>query len=291
MKEGEINMDINTFWKNFNLGIELDVAGSFIYNGLKIFDDLKSFCNVEEVFEFLYNISVGLERLEKISIILIEHDSTINQGKFEKSFKTHNHINLIKRISKNHGLNFDEVNNNFIRLLSNFYNQWRYDRYKLKEAYKYDKERSALVSFIEKNLNITIDDKRDFNITENSYIIKEFIGKVIGKITTTLYEIIYDEATSQNIYTYEIRVDTKAYKIFIRKEFDFIKETVLWKELLIYILNHSDDIAILRLIKSFTPLEFDSGMTKELLCCFKNDLYKLEYIDMLDTIYEDVKNK
>ncbi len=30
-------MDRSTFWKNFNLGIELDLAGSFIYNGHLLF--------------------------------------------------------------------------------------------------------------------------------------------------------------------------------------------------------------------------------------------------------------
>ena len=47
---------------------------SFIYNGIYSLDNMESFHNVEECFEFLYNISVGIERLQKILVILVEHD-------------------------------------------------------------------------------------------------------------------------------------------------------------------------------------------------------------------------
>lgn len=40
---GEDIMDGTTFWKNFNLGKELDIAGSFIYNGLHSFYLMESF--------------------------------------------------------------------------------------------------------------------------------------------------------------------------------------------------------------------------------------------------------
>jgi len=31
------------FWKNFKLGKELDIAGSFIYNGLQTFHEMQHF--------------------------------------------------------------------------------------------------------------------------------------------------------------------------------------------------------------------------------------------------------
>jgi hypothetical protein len=72
-------MDASTFWKNFNLGTELQVSGNFIYNSLSIFDKMETFYHEEEIFEFLYNLSVGIERLLKINVILIEHSDDIKK--------------------------------------------------------------------------------------------------------------------------------------------------------------------------------------------------------------------
>lgn len=66
-------MSKKLIWKNFNLGIELDMAGNFIYNGLKHLDEMESFYYEDEIFNFLYQIAVGVERLEKISLILLEN--------------------------------------------------------------------------------------------------------------------------------------------------------------------------------------------------------------------------
>lgn len=64
-------MNRSDFWKNFSLGTELEVSGNFIYNGLKIINTIKNFDYPEEVFELLYNISAGFERMMKITIILL----------------------------------------------------------------------------------------------------------------------------------------------------------------------------------------------------------------------------
>jgi len=167
----------------------------------------------------------------------------------------------------------------------------RYDRYSLREVNSSDKEKKALKEFITCYLKIEIEEVPPFQITENSPRIKKFIGKIIGKIASELYEVIRTEATNHNIYTYEIQADTKAYKIFIRKEFDFLKETVLWKELLIFMMNSKENSEILDFIKSIEPLDFDIGMAKEYWGCFQNDLIKLEHIDELDTLYDGIEDK
>jgi hypothetical protein len=51
------------WWKNFALGIELDTASTFIYNGIRTLEDLQSFQHPVDTFEILYNLSVGIERL------------------------------------------------------------------------------------------------------------------------------------------------------------------------------------------------------------------------------------
>lgn len=87
-------------WKNFDLGTEIDVAGTFIYNGVRCFHEMQILDHAEEVFEFLYNVSVGLERLLKVAVILLEHDKIEDQDQFEKSLITHVHLDLINRVKK-----------------------------------------------------------------------------------------------------------------------------------------------------------------------------------------------
>jgi hypothetical protein len=90
------------YWKNFNLGTELDIAGRFLFNGLQAFHEMRNFAAEEEVFEFLYGVAVGIERLLKIAVILTEHDKALDQVEFEKGIITHSHQELVKRLKKSH---------------------------------------------------------------------------------------------------------------------------------------------------------------------------------------------
>ena len=283
-------MNKTTYWKNFNLGRELEIAGSFIYNGLKAFDNMESFCYDGEIFEFLYNISVGIERLEKVTIILIEHDDKTIQEEFEKSLITHNHMELMHRILLKFKLDIHNSHNAFIQLLSEFYKTYRYDRYILREAYSYDKERVALVAYLERYLNLKIEYKEMFSITKNNNKIKKFIGKIIGKICAGLYEIVSARASAQNIYTYEIRTDSKAYKIFMRKEYDFTNENIVWKEILLFFM-HIEGHKMIELMKEIEPLDFDVASASDYIQCFKSDLNKTNYIDEVDALYDEIEGK
>ncbi len=128
--------DPHLFWKNFRLGTELQVSGSFIYNALYALENMETFYHEHECFEFLYNISVGIERLQKIAIILIEHNENKSQEEFEKSLITHNNLELLHRIKKVRKLNLGKQHNKFLALLDQFYNSARYDRYNLYSVYR-----------------------------------------------------------------------------------------------------------------------------------------------------------
>lgn len=287
-------MDSVTFWKNFNLGTELQLAGTFIYNGLQSLDQMENFYNEEDVFEFLYNISVGIERLEKVAVVLVEHDSVVDQELFEKSLITHNHHDLLNRIKVCHSLlALGSVQHEFMDLLTKFYKSYRYDRYFLAEVRSFDKEKKALEQFLMKYLGEKIKETGiQSEFIRNSQQIKCFMGKTVGKIVTKIYDVICDEARRANIYTYEIRYNSKAFKIFMRNEFDFSKESVLWKELLVFLMKRNDTPGIVKFIKEIDPLQFDPGLTSEYLQSFQNDLKKLEHLDELDSLYEeDVEKK
>lgn len=219
-------MDKVEYWKNFSLGTELDISGSFIYNGLKTINTINNLNNTDEIFEFLYNISVGIERLGKIAIIFLEHNKEINQTDFEQKLKNsnHNHSEIWKRINENHTINVGKIHINFIALLSEFYNKHRYNRFNIDKENSYDKEKETLLRFIELGLNIKIINNPPIELPKNTRQIKSFLSKIIGKISSELYAIIYSKARDLNIYTYELRYDSKAFHVFIAQDFTFEKE-------------------------------------------------------------------
>jgi hypothetical protein len=120
---------------------------------------------------------------------------------------------------------------------------------------------------------------------------KRFIGKVIGKICNELYRIIEIEARSQNIYTYEIRSRSKANKIFLRKEYDFSGEEIVWKEILIYLMNIKDTNGLIEFISKIEPLDLDSGLISEYICSLQSDLNKQNIIDEIEEHYYEIKDK
>ena len=106
-------------YKNFKMGTEIDIAGVFIYNGMKELEQLDSFYNESEIFSFLYNISVGIERLQKVLIVLLEEINEDNIIEFEKSLITHSHQELQDRIKRKCSITLASRQNKFLQVLNN----------------------------------------------------------------------------------------------------------------------------------------------------------------------------
>ena len=279
------------FWKNYRMGTELQVSGSFIYNGIYCLDQIESFHHEHDCFEFLYNTSVGLERLLKIAVILIEHDEAISQSDFEESLKTHSCNYLLERIKKKHELNLGKTHNRFVALLDVFYNTTRYNRFNLSSVYSKNQDKFGIIEFIETEL-------KDNNSTasESTEIVtvqtRKFLGKIIGKLSTQVYEIIRNEAHRNGTFTYEIAYSSKAYKIFMEKKFDFIHERLTQREALLHILRNGIDYKYKEFLDTIPSINLDSFTTdKYIQSIFGYDL-DCQVKDEIETIYEDdVPNK
>lgn len=281
-------MDSSTFWKNFNLGTELQISGSFIYNGLLVFDEIETFYHEEEIFEFLYNISVGIERLLKINVILIEHTNELDQSAFFESIRNHNHQKLLKSISNKYKLKENKSKNAFIQLLNNFYNELRYDRYTNKDYLNNDKEKKSLINFLEKYLKIKI--SNDFlSVSKNDRTTKQFIGEVIKSIVVEQYEIIRIEAAKLKIFIYEIRTYSKAYKIFMMGQFTFEFENRVQKELFIKFLANDKNSPLISFTKELEPLEFENYDENYYAKCMFNKLEILHLDGELDVLDENIE--
>src|SRR3546814_7274490 len=93
-----MQMSRSELWKNFRLGEELDVTGTFIYNGLRRFHELHKLDYSADLFEVFYQLSVGIERLMKIALVLLEHDDANDQDAFRSEEHT-SELQSLMRIS------------------------------------------------------------------------------------------------------------------------------------------------------------------------------------------------
>jgi hypothetical protein len=283
-------MDRGEVWKNFDLGTELDVSGAFIYNGLRCFHEMKSLDRPAEIFEFLYNVAVGLERLLKIAVILLEHDGTQDQRAFERSLITHNHLELVRRLKVHTKIAIAGPHNELLGLLGSFYKTLRYDRYVLSDSWNPDKEKAALWRFLEKHLEVTIEDAPSHLSSQNCDRFRKHIGRLVGRISGELYRIIREKATSINLYTFEVRADSKAAKVFHKQDCNFLNEDILWKELLIFFMNTKATSGLLTFLRSIEPLEFDEGCGADYLQCFQSEEGKQYVIGELEELYSELND-
>ncbi|TCP21003.1 hypothetical protein EV656_11421 [Rhodovulum adriaticum] len=279
------------YWKNFNLGTELDIAGRFLFNGLQAFHEMRNFAAEEDAFEFLYGVAVGIERLLKIAVIMTEHDEVTDQSEFEQGLITHSHQELVKRLKESHDINLASVHNEFIGILSSFYKSHRYGRYNLASVYAPARGRDDLVAFLQKHLSIKIDIEGMFTITPNERRHKKFIGKVISKIVLPIFKVVRSEAGRLNLYTYEIEYGSKASKIFIRESFDFEDEDILQVELIAYFSSREASGPNIRFIRDLIkPLPFDPALEADYLAALRSDRQKQGVLDELEVHYEDVED-
>ena len=103
----------NVIWnyKNFNMANELDIAGEFIYDGIQKLNETSCIEESSTLFSFLYHISVGIERLQKIILVLCEKITIDSYRKFENDLKTHSHSGLSQRITKHTNNKFNSQEN------------------------------------------------------------------------------------------------------------------------------------------------------------------------------------
>lgn len=279
------------FWKNFNLGEELNISGAFIYNGMRRFYEMQKLNYTDEAFEVLYNLSVGFERLLKIAVVLLEHDDSIDQGKLEKSLITHNHLELLSRVKKHVRINLTSPHNDLLSLLGMFYKSLRYDRFSLSSVYDSKREIEALCALLSKHLNLNINIQRNTLLgIQNEDRYRRFIRKTVLKISKTLYDVVANRARDLNLYTDELRSGSKAETVFLR-EVDISDEDVLWKELLIFFMNTKSTSGYLEFLRGISPLDFDPELVGDYLKCFQSDAAKSFVMDELEHLYEELGEK
>lgn len=283
-----MEMNPSDFWKNFKLGEEISVSGTFIYNGLRRFHEMKCIDFTEELFEFLYDLSVGIERLLKVAVVLFEHCDSVDQDELERSLITHNHLELLSRLKKHVHINLGQPQIELLSLLSTFYKSHRYDRFSLSSVYDAKKERRAIISWIGKHLKIEFPETPSMLGTANEDRYRKFVRRTTLSASKVLYKIIKEQAGSLNLYTYELRHGSKAESVFLR-EIDISDEDVLWKELLVFFINTESSSGYLDFLRDIQSLDFDPALTGDYLECFQSDAGKAFVMGELEHLYSEME--
>ena len=292
-----MRFDPISYHKNFNMGDEIDVAGIFIYEGIKQLGKIEMFSVESEVFYFLYNTSVGIERLQKILLVLLENINYDNYKSFEKSLRTHNHHSLNDRIKRKCDICFSERENRFIDVLDKFYFKCRYGRFVLFNDE--DTEIEIINDYIQESFGDNIEIRLSLfdNKIINSNEIKDYFGRVIGGLAKKLYNKIEDVSRKLNIFTYELRTDSPAQKLF-QSSFNHdsfhmqnIDESIALKELFVFLINNECENSFTRFIKTIKPLDIDLGLLNyyfEEIC--KGNI-PTSLIDEIGELYNELEDK
>lgn len=173
-----------------------------------------------------------------------------------------------------------------LQFISNFYKSTRYSRYNLESVYEKNQDLHGFVNFLKEELNVT-EEQGIQPMVANSTRVKKFIGKLIGEITTEFYEVVRKETARLGLFTHEVTTYSKAYKIFVAKEFTFEKERHLQKEILILLHSGKLDDGMTRLIKSIEPLPLENYNSTEYIRFLMDIRNNNNILDEMESVLED----
>lgn len=288
---------MNQVWvyKNFNMGYELGISGEFIYDGIAALNEMICIEESSPLFSFLYHTSVGIERLQKIIIVLFEDIKFDEYEEFEKSLITHSHHDLHSRIKRSEKIEFNNRENDFLMLATNFYKSARYNRFNINTSEC--KEATLFVEFVKKHLK---PDEIEYHFITGKVMVNEkvknLVGRTLGSIANKYYSLIREGANKNGTYTYELLSDSKAEKIFLgnyrNKSLQEMKitESIAVKELIACIRNTEETCAFLRFLDEIEPLGIDVNLINEYLSELSIGNIPQTLIDEVETLYEEIEH-
>lgn len=271
---------------------ELDVAGEFIYTALNKLNGMNNFDQVGDDFYFLYHLAVGIERVQKVLLVILNDVENDRIEKFLSSIKSHNHTMLHSKIQEKVKINFSKEQNELLKLLSLFYNSERYKRF---DFFSYDfNDKNLLINFVKKHCEkISFDYSLCKSTPINTDGVKEFWGRTIGRICQKYYEIIKEESYKRNIYCYELRYNSAAERVFCGNEYKgsyqqkIEREKRAIKELLLFLVNTKETNNFIRYMEEIEVLPFDIALIQEYVADLCNKSVSMDLLDEVDYMYEE----
>lgn len=268
MKRGQNDSDRGRLEMNFALVKEVEIAGVQIWKAIEDINRVYIPKNgigiiVDYLFTSLYQVAQGIERLFKILIELMAYDdNSYNKKKVDELLLGHNHVGMYEFINAKQQLAFGKNERKFLELISRFYNEGRYSRF------KYSENDIMELKLLQEFGNDIKEDEFDNKI-------KHRYGKTVGSISHKLYDSISKMSLKLNIYVYELHSESVArfalmnyYKddlYEILKEIENSKRELLW-----YALKNGKNMEITEIGKEIEVLPFDNmweqKFFEELIC-------------------------
>lgn len=145
----------------------------------------------------------------------------------------------------------------------------------------------AAIDIFNKMNNYSLCKKIPLNTDE----VKEFFGRVIGRLCQKYYKLIEEE--SRNIYCYELRYNSAAERVFCgnedkgsyQKKIDKEKRAI--KELLLYLRSPQEMNKFIEHMDQIESLPFDVALIQEYVADLCNKTVSVDLIDEVDFMYEE----
>lgn len=274
---GDIGMNEIFEYKSIRLNNEMHLIGDLLYTACSKLHDLGTNIKEYELVPIFYNLSIGIERLQKV-IILVEQEG------INKNPKTHQLTKLAGIIHKKTNLELEKIEYSFLKYLTSFYESSRYLYFDKKK----DEGYVSLIAEINKYFNkfgkpvIRENEFIGFDIDEN---VKLILKDTVSSIIISYIQLLKKMVNKENIYTMETESETKLALLIFASEnvFEYFhKRDIAIGELMYFLtanINQDDDIP---------KLDFDSAEIGGFLSSINSNrmLYQLiefvedEYIEM-----------
>lgn len=265
------------------LNMEMHNVGEFLFTGCEALYNTGEAILDYEIFNIFYNISVGIERIQKIILLLDDSKIENNQKKF---LTQHNLEELKSIIAKLHNINFSKKENKIFNLLTDFYKNGRYNY--IDENFKdFNWSIQKLDSYLQSEKLPPLDRfLTQFYFSMDS---KKSIMDSLSIIISTYIKLLKKIANEKNLYTLETQSNFKLSIFYYGSQnkngiFHYFEMTDIAKnELYYFFLKDTLKIVDVDTLKLFPPLEFDPSCIPDFLS--EETLYKVKW-DMIDMVKE-----
>ncbi len=271
--------DINPSVRSLALNSELDIAGDALFRGLRGYYSLQDrrsdLGSAEtEVFVFMYQTSIGIERLIKIAhrLLAVEvHNFTYRGG--------HKIVELHEKTIKYSSMTMRRDELNILQVLEEFYGPGRYSNLDTGPGMS---PHSLLKEYMK---NHTVD--------------ASILGSTFGHLIDSYYRLIEELSQKHGVFSYELRYDSNATKIFygVRLHDDIFElfkyEHRAFKEFVVGLIALRDaplsDVGtFLTGIKSLDDTLYSEMDLFELLREFELGNIPMDFVSLVDAAYEEL---
>lgn len=270
---------------NWKMVHELEIAVDFLYTGMGKLHQLGDFHKESEDYAFLYHLTVGMERIQKVLIILAENINEEESRLFLK--QKEEPIELHKRIKEQTGTAFSKEQECYLNLLSHFYQ----GEIAEKQSMSSDFSKQTIITYINGQMTDVCTNIQGFlDSTNHMEEIRKELEEMNNSISIQYLLLIEKAAYQRKWYTFKQRcsIVREKYRNLLEKNQSVQDRRILERravlELIIYLFHHLDNSVYADYLKRITPLPFHKDLIQEYIADLCN-------LIISDAVLEEIENR